>query len=100
MTIFSLISLNIALFVIALWGLFAIRKNLLVILIALELLALSVSLNFIFFSVYLDDIVGQIYALLILTTVGSESAIGLAILVTFYRLKGDISLDVINSLKG
>jgi NADH-quinone oxidoreductase subunit K len=96
----ELINLNISLFVIALFGLFVIRKNLIVILIALELLALSVSLNYVFFSIYLDDIVGQLIALLILSTVGAESAIGLALAVTLYRIRADVSIDVISVLKG
>lgn len=100
MTLYSLLSLNITLFIISLWGLFVIRKNLLVILIALELLALSVNLNFLAFSSYLDDITGQIFSILILTVIGSESAIGLALLLSVYRLKQDISVDIINSLKG
>lgn len=100
MTLYSVLSFNISLFVVALWGLFVTRKNLLLILIALELLALSVSLNFLVFSVYLDDITGQIFTILILTVIGSESAIGLALLLCVYRLKQDISVDMINSLKG
>jgi NADH-quinone oxidoreductase subunit K len=80
--------------------LFVVRKNLILILISIELLLLSVSLNFIFFSKYLDDILGQITALIILSVAGSESALGLALLVSFYRLRSDISLDLINNLKG
>jgi len=98
--IYQLLPVSISLFIISLWGIFVIRKNLIVILIALELMALSVSLNFIFFSYYLDDLTGQIFALLILATVGAESAIGLEILVSIYRLKSDITIDLINSLKG
>jgi NADH:ubiquinone oxidoreductase subunit K len=98
--IFDLINLNISLFIIALFGLFVIRKNLIVILIALELLALSVSLNFIVFSIYLDDIVGQLFALLAVATVGAESALGLAILILFFRIKEDVSIDIISTLKG
>jgi len=99
-TIYQLLTLSISLFICGLWGIVVVRKNLIVILIALELLALSVSLNFIFFSVVHDDILGQIFALLVLATVGAESAIGLAILVSFYRLTSDISIDIISNLKG
>lgn len=99
-TLTQLLHLSLALLVASLWGVFVIRKNLISILIALELLLLSASLNFVFFSVFLDDIVGQIFALLILAVAGAESAIGLAIVVIFYRLKSDISIDMISALKG
>jgi len=99
-TLSQLLHLSIALLIISLWGLFVIRKNLISVLIALELLLLSASLNYIFFSIFLDDILGQVFALLILAVAGAESAIGLAIVVIFYRLKSDISLDIISSLKG
>jgi len=69
-------------------------------LIALELMVVSVSLNFIFFSLYLDDIVGQVFSLLIISTIGAESALGLALILVLYRLKQDIGVDIINSLKG
>jgi len=65
----------------------------------LELLLLAASLNFIIFSIYLSDIVGQIFALLILTVAGAESAIGLAILLSFYRLRGEITISSLVSLK-
>lgn len=91
---------SLCLFIISLWGLFVVRKSLILILISLELLLLSVSLNFIFFSKHLDDIFGQIIALFILAVAGSESALGLALLISFYRLRSDISLDLISNLKG
>lgn len=69
-------------------------------LVSIELILLSVNLNFIIFSVYLDDILGQIFALLILTIAAAESAIGLALLVVYYRVKGNIDIDYINILKG
>jgi NADH-quinone oxidoreductase subunit K len=96
----ELLLFSFSLFIISLWGLFVVRKNLILILISIELLLLSVSLNFIFFSKYFDDIIGQITALIILSVAGAESALGLALLVSFYRLRSDISLDLINSLKG
>jgi len=95
-----LLHFSLALFIASIWGIIVIRKNLISILIAIELLFLSASLNFIFFSVMLDDILGQVFALLILSVAGAESAIGLAIVVIFYRLKADISIDMISSLKG
>jgi NADH-quinone oxidoreductase subunit K len=64
------------------------------------LIFLAVNYNFLFFSVFLDDILGQFYALSVLTIAASESAIGLSILVIFYKLRGGISLDIINYLKG
>ena len=91
---------SIFLFFIGLCGIFAIPQNIIIILISLELILLSINLNFIIFSVYLDDITGQIFALFILTIAAAESAIGLAIVVVYYRLRGIISLDFINSLKG
>jgi len=99
-TVPYLLHFSLALFIASIWGIVVIRKNLISILIAIELLLLSASLNFIFFSVMLDDILGQVFALLILSVAGAESAIGLAIVVIFYRLKADISIDMISSLKG
>jgi len=76
------------------------RKNFLIILMSIEIMLLAVNLNFIFFSVYLDDIIGQMFALYVLTVAAAESAIGLAILVVYYRLRGVIAIDNISSLKG
>jgi NADH-quinone oxidoreductase subunit K len=76
------------------------RKNFLVILMSIEIMLLAVNLNFIFFSIYLDDLIGQIFALYVLTVAAAESAIGLAILVVYYRLRGIIAVDNISSLKG
>ena len=78
---------------------FLARKHVIIILISLELILLSVNINFVAFSVYLDDILGQVYALLVLTVAASESALGLAILITYYRLRGGISIDLICLLK-
>ena len=66
----------------------------------MELMLLSVNLSFILFSVYLDDILGQLFFLLVLTIAASESAIGLAILVIYYRLRGSIFIDLVSQLKG
>jgi NADH-quinone oxidoreductase subunit K len=92
--------INLILFLLGFWGLFVVRKNLIMILIAIELLLLSVNLNFVVFSVFLDDLVGQVFALSILTVAAAESAIGLAILVVFYRIRGVISIDFSGVLKG
>ena len=67
---------------------------------SIELMLLAINFNFIIFSIYLDDVVGQIFALFILTVAAAESSIGLAILVIYYRLKGVISINVINYIKG
>lgn len=97
---FKYLILSSALFIIGMFGMFLSRKNLITILMALELLLLSANINFVIFSIYLDDMLGQINSLLILTIGATESAIGLAILMLFYRLRGSISVDTIYALKG
>lgn len=87
------------LFLIGILGLFLIKKNAIMILICLELLILAVNINFIVGSIFLDDLLGLIYSLINLTSAASESAIGLALLILFYRIKGGISLDLISFLK-
>jgi len=84
---------------VALYGLLVFRHNIINTLMALELLLLSVNLNFILISVYLDDILGQIFSLFILTIAAAESAIALALLVVFYRRKGSIDLNLLQYLK-
>jgi NADH-quinone oxidoreductase subunit K len=88
------------LFLIGLWGIFLARKNLIIILMSIELILLAVNLNFIFFSLLLDDILGQFFCLMILTVAAAEAAIGLAILIIFYRIRGIINVDFLNSIKG
>jgi NADH-quinone oxidoreductase subunit K len=80
-------------------GMFLERKNIIIILISLELILLSANINFVFFSILLDDLLGQVFALLILTVGAAETAIGLAILIVHYRLRGGISIDLISLLK-
>jgi NADH-quinone oxidoreductase subunit K len=75
------------------------RKNIILMLMSIELMLLAVNLNFIIFSVFLDDIMGQIFALFVLTVAAAESAIGLAILVVYYRIRGTVSIEYINLLK-
>lgn len=87
------------LFLIGILGLFLTKKNAIMILICLELLILSVNINFIVGSIFLDDLLGFIYSLINLTSAASESALGLALLILFYRIKGGISLDLISFLK-
>lgn len=77
-----------------------IKKHLILLLISIELMLLSVNLNLVIFSVFLEDFVGQFLALFILTVAASESAIGLAILLIYYRLRGTIFINFINILKG
>jgi len=81
---------NFTLFFLSLFGLILNRKNLLITVMSLELLLLSANLNFIIFSVYLDDMYGQLFSLMILTVVASESAIGLALIISYYRTRGSI----------
>lgn len=91
---------NILLFLTGVFGILFNRKSILVVLMCIELLLLSVNLNFILFSVYLDDFYGQIFSLFILTIAASEAAVGLAILILYYRLRGNISINQIATLKG
>ena len=81
-------------------GIFLNRKNVIVILMSIELILLSVNINLVSFSVYLGDLVGQVFALLVLTVAAAEAAIGLAILVSFYRNRGSIAVEDINLMKG
>ena len=98
--IIKILLVSVSLFLIGVVGIFLIKKNIIVVLMAIELMLLSININFILFSIYLDDIVGQIFALFVLTVAAAESAIGLAILVVYYRIKGLISINFINSIKG
>lgn len=91
---------GISLFFIGLVGLFITRKNIIIILMCVELMLLGINMDFIVYSVYLDDFYGQIVALFVLTVAAAESAIGLAILVVYYRVKGSIGTLYINNLKG
>ena len=88
------------LFTIGVFGMFVNRKNGIIILMSVELILLSVNLNFVAFSSALGDLAGQVFALLVLTVAAAEAAIGLAILVIFYRNRGTIAVEDVNSLKG
>jgi NADH-quinone oxidoreductase subunit K len=94
------LAVSIILFLLGIWGIFLNRKNIIIMLMSIELMLLAVNLNFVLFSVYLDDLVGQIFALFILTVAAAESAIGLAILVVYYRVRGTIAVEFINLIKG
>jgi len=88
------------LFTLGVLGIFINRKNVIVILMSIELILLAVNINFVAFSSFLNDIVGQIFALLILTVAAAEAAIGLAILVVYFRNRGTIAVEDINMMKG
>ena len=88
------------LFVLGVFGIFLNRKNVIVILMAIELILLAVNINLVAFSAFLGDIVGQIMAMFVLTVAAAEAAVGLAILVTFFRNRGDISVDDASMMKG
>lgn len=92
--------LGAILFAISVVGIFLNRKNLIVLLMAIELMLLAVNLNFIAFSHYLSDIAGQVFVFFILTVAAAESAIGLAILIVMFRNMRTIHVDDLNSLKG
>jgi NADH-quinone oxidoreductase subunit K len=100
MDLVSFISVSMILFLLGIWGIFLNRKNIIIMLMSIELMLLAVNLNFLLFSVYLDDLIGQLFALLILTVAAAESAIGLALLVVYYRIRGTIAVEFINLMKG
>jgi NADH-quinone oxidoreductase subunit K len=91
----DVLTLTSIVFFIGLLGIIINRKNILIMIMSIELLLLSVNLNFAFFSIYLDDIIGQIFVIFILTIAAAESAIGLAIITGVYRLKNSIQLEPI-----
>jgi NADH-quinone oxidoreductase subunit K len=88
------------LFVLGVFGIFLNRKNVIVILMAIELILLAVNINLVAFSAYLGDMVGQVFAMFVLTVAAAEAAIGLAILVIYFRNRGTIAVDDINQMKG
>ena len=87
-------------FTIGIFGIFVNRKNVIIILMSIELILLAVNINLVAFSSFLGDLVGQVYALLVLTVAAAKSAIGLAILVAYYRNRGSIAVEDINLMKG
>ena len=88
------------LFTVGVFGIFLNRKNMIVILMSIELMLLAVNINFIAFSAELGDLAGQVFAMFILTVAAAEAAIGLAILVVFFRNKGSIAVEDISELRG
>ena len=88
------------LYTVGIFGIFLNRKNVIVILMSVELILLSVNINLVAFSTFLNDLVGQVFALLVLTVAAAEAAIGLAILVIYFRGRGTIAVDDANRMKG
>jgi NADH-quinone oxidoreductase subunit K len=88
------------LFTLGIFGIFLNRKNVIVILMSIELMLLAINLNFVAFSAYLGDLAGQVFTMFILTVAAAEAAIGLAILVVYFRNRGSIEVDDINLMKG
>tara|TARA_B100001123_G_C15157475_1_gene966074 strand:+ start:576 stop:887 length:312 start_codon:yes stop_codon:yes gene_type:complete len=94
------LTLGAIIFTIGVVGIFLNRKNIIVILMSIELILLAVNINLVSFSIFLDDLVGQIFTFFILTVAAAEAAIGLAIIVVYYRNSGTIRVEEINNLKG
>ena len=88
------------LFTMGVFGIFVNRKNVILILMSIELILLAVNINFVAFSTHLNDVAGQIMAMFVLTVAAAEAAVGLAILVTFFRNRGDIAVDDASVMKG
>ena len=88
------------LFTLGMLGIFLNRKNVIIILMSIELMLLAVNINFVAFSAYLNDLIGQVFALFVLTVAAAEAAIGLAILVVYFRNRGSIAVEDINLMKG
>ncbi len=96
----SYLTVAAILFTIGVVGIFLNRKNIIIILMSIELILLAVNLNFVAFSSYLGDLVGQVFALFVLTVAAAEAAIGLAILVVYFRNRGTIAVEDVNVMKG
>ena len=88
------------LFTLGIFGIFLNRKNVIVILMSIELMLLAVNINFVAFSAFLNDLVGQVFAMFVLTVAAAEAAIGLAIIVVYFRNRGTIEVEDINLMKG
>lgn len=88
------------LFALGIFGIFLNRKNVIIILMSVELMLLAVNINFVAFSAELNDLVGQVFAMFVLTVAAAEAAVGLAILVVFFRNRGSIAVEDVNVMKG
>ena len=100
LTLAHFLTLGAILFALSVVGIFLNRKNIIVLLMAIELMLLAINMNFVAFSHYLGDMHGQVFVFFILTVAAAESAIGLAILMLLFRTKSSINMDELNSLKG
>ena len=94
------LTLGVIIFTIGIAGIFLNRKNIIVILMSIELILLAVNINLVSFSIYLQDLVGQVFTMFILTVAAAEAAVGLAIIVIYYKNKGSIHVEEIDKLKG
>jgi len=94
------LALAAILFTIGVFGIFVNRKNVIILLMSIELLLLAVNINLVAFSAHLGDLAGQVFAMFILTVAAAEAAVGLAILVVFFRNRGDIAVEGVNLMKG
>ena len=94
------LTLAAIIFTIGIIGIFLNRKNVIIILMSIELILLAVNINLVSFSIYLENLVGQIFAMFILTVAAAEAAVGLAIIVIYYKNRGSINVEQISSLKG
>ena len=94
------LSVGAILFTLGVFGIFINRKNVIIILMSVELILLAVNINLVAFSAFLGDLVGQVFALLVLTVAAAEASIGLAILVVFFRNRGTIAVEDVNMMKG
>ncbi len=94
------LTLAAIIFTIGIIGIFLNRKNVIIILMSIELILLAVNINLVSFSIYLQNLVGQVFAMFILTVAAAESAVGLAIIVIYYKNRGSINVEQISSLKG
>ena len=94
------LTLAAIIFAIGIIGIFLNRKNVIIILMSIELILLAVNINLVSFSIYLQDLVGQVFTMFILTVAAAEAAVGLAIIVIYYRNKGSIQVEQVSSLKG
>jgi NADH-quinone oxidoreductase subunit K len=100
LNILNFLLMTTTLFIIGIVGLVLNRKNIIIILMSIELMLLAINMNFIVFSIHLDDLLGQMFALFVLTVAAAESAIGLAILVIYYRVRGTIAIEKVQTMRG
>jgi len=94
------LAVGAALFTIGVFGIFVNRKNVIILLMCIELVLLAVNVNLVAFSAYLGNVQGQVFAMFVLTVAAAEAAVGLAILVTYFRNRGDIAVEDINQMRG